>query len=186
MPLFPPHVPLHGRSDCARGAFSRRSVRRLGRGIALGLSGAGCLLLSAQAGQADPSTESADAAPAVFITDEDPAAISDVLSDWFARLDHSIRTVTTATDRAASRALEGGLGALAIGQDRRLSDQADTALANAPDAARRHFELASVGAPPSDAVRRTARSSEKDTDREVEAPIQTGSEPVGPAAPAHD
>lgn len=139
----------------------RRAAARIASGGAvargaLGLLGTACALLVAAPAFADPPPDAAPApsgAPDVTVADADAEAFGAMLADWFARFDERIRNVSAATDRAASRALEGGLGALAAGHDRRMSDHARAVLADAPDAAQRHYSLAAVGAGPDRSLR---------------------------------
>jgi hypothetical protein len=146
----------------ASGGAVRGAVAR----AALGLLGVACAVLVAPTALAEPPaaagpepspTGGLDAAAA----DQDAEAFSAMLADWFARFDERIRNVSAATDRAASRALEGGLGALAAGHDRRMSDHARAALADAPDAAQRHYSLAAVGAGPGSSLRDDPKPSRR-------------------------
>jgi hypothetical protein len=139
--------------------------------------GVGGLLLAAPGVRADedtrPTTPPGPEAIAETPAKSDP--IGEKLAEIFAGIDQGIRSLTTATDRAASRALEVGLGAVADGHDRRMSAQARTALAGSPAAAQRHFELASVDAPPPPIVRAVVRPAPAD---------RTGlDDPVASAAP---
>lgn len=178
MPTSPPAADPRGGARSARRRTAAVRPARCPLRLALGLMGVGGLLLSGPGVRADedalPTTPPGPAPVAETPAKPDP--IGEKLAGIFAGIDQGIRSLTTATDRAASRALEVGLGALADGHDRRMSDQARTALAGSPAAAQRHFEVASVDAPPPSIVRAVVRPAPTDG---------TGlDDPVAPAAPS--
>jgi hypothetical protein len=124
----------------ARRTGVRASVRALVLLAGLGLTGAPA--------HADPDAELPGEAVAVVADAREMDALVSALSDSLALVDHAIRTLSGASDRVASRALNRGIGALAVGQDDRMNAQTTTLLANSATAAVARFEFAATSPPP--------------------------------------
>jgi len=138
--------PLSPLSRSAAVPSSRPALRRGPQRRMRAWAAASAALLATTAAQAGDApgraAGGADAAPAVDAREAAPAEtgkVGEILTGLFARFDEALRSLSDASDRAARRALEGEVGQVAAGQDRQMTARARSALAGAPDAARRYY-----------------------------------------------
>lgn len=106
------------------------------------------LAFASSSAHANPDDDLAGDAVAVVSDEREMDALVSALSDSMALVDHAIRTLSSASDRVASRALNRRIGALAVGQDDRMNAQTTTLLADSTTAAVARFEFASTSPPP--------------------------------------
>lgn len=145
MPM-PPRSAVLGRTAPLpqRGAAPERWLARvvvvlIGTLVGLGMASPSAL--------ADPSESQPGDGPIAAGHERDAIALIAALNDSIAIVDQAIRSVSGATDRVASMALTGRIGALANHQDRRMNDRTDSLFSNAAMPARSDFELATTVPP---------------------------------------